>query len=54
MTVLTPEQEALVEQLLQIPGVMINEVKPNYRPGAAAHLTGYLGRSPPMSSRKEG
>ncbi len=45
LTVLTPEQESLVEQLLQIPGVMINEVQRRSYPAgaAAAHLTGYLG-----------
>lgn len=45
LIVLTPEQESLVERLLQIPGVMIDEVERRSYPAgaAAAHLTGYLG-----------
>lgn len=45
LTVLGPEQESLVERLLQIPGVMIDEVERRIYPAgaAAAHLTGYLG-----------
>lgn len=45
LAVLTAEQEGLAERLLQIPGVMINEVERRSYPAgaAAAHLTGYLG-----------
>lgn len=45
LAMLTPEQEGLVEGLLQIPGVMINEVERRIYPAgtAATHLTGYLG-----------
>ena len=45
LTVLAPEEEKLIDRLLQIPGVMINEVERRYYPlgAATAHLIGYLG-----------
>lgn len=45
LAVLGPGEESLVDGLLQIPGVMINEVGRRVYPAgaAAAHLTGYLG-----------
>lgn len=43
--VLTAEEEELIPQLLQIPGVMINDVERRVYPAAAqaAHLMGYMG-----------
>ena len=45
LATLVPGEESLVDRLLQIPGVMINEVERRIYPAgaAAAHLTGYLG-----------
>lgn len=45
LALLAPGQEQLVERLLQIPGVMIDEVERRSYPAGtvAAHLTGYLG-----------
>lgn len=45
LALLTPAEEELADRLLQIPGVMINEVERRSYPAGpdAAHLTGYLG-----------
>ncbi len=45
LALLTPDEESLVDRLLQVAGVMINEVERRIYPAgaAAAHLTGYLG-----------
>ncbi|HPZ41553.1 MAG: penicillin-binding transpeptidase domain-containing protein [Dethiobacteria bacterium] len=45
LAVLSPEEESLVDRLLQIPGAMINEVERRSYPAGSvtAHLVGYLG-----------
>ena len=45
LAILAPEQEELIPQLLEIPGVMINDVERRYYPAgeAVAHLAGYIG-----------
>ncbi|MEW5785485.1 MAG: penicillin-binding transpeptidase domain-containing protein [Bacillota bacterium] len=45
LAVLTPEQEQIVPELLQIPGVMINDVERRYYPEGEilAHVIGYIG-----------